>query len=253
MACQELLKAVEAFNALTDKEISDIAEFCRERRFTGGEQIFKEGDDATHLYVVKDGLVDIRFELPARETSEAHTLSTLPEKEIFGWSSMLPPFRYKLSAYCESEACTVMMIEQSRFHEYLRNNPDTGYRVLSGLIKVVGRRFQQLQGSAADAPLSMVEVTVHMATCGIAAGAREVMKALTDEVSRCGRRNLQVQTGGCLGKCWSEPNVTVHVQNQEPVVYQKMDAEKMRRVFNEHVLQGKVQDDCVLEEKGGAK
>jgi CRP-like cAMP-binding protein len=248
MACLELLEEVEAFKALTEKELSDIAAFCREKRFSENERIFKEGDDATHLYVLREGLVDLRFDLPARETSEAQTLSSVSEKRIFGWSSMVPPFRYKLSAYCASKGCEVAMLERSRFYDYLRQNPGVGYRVLAELLKVVGHRFQQLQGSADDAPLSMVDVTVHMATCGIAAGARDVMKALTEEVSRCGRKNLQIQTGGCLGTCRSEPNVTVHVHNQEPVVYQKMDAEKMRRVFNEHILGGKVQNDCVLKE-----
>jgi len=247
MPCLELLQDVEAFKTLTEKELAEIEEFCREKSFAHGERIFKEGDDATHLYVVKQGLVDLRFDLPARETSEAHTLSSVAESRLFGWSSMVPPFRYKLSAYCASETCKVAMIERSRFHGYLRQYPEIGYRVLSELLKVVGKRFQRLQGTVDDAPLSMVQVTVHMATCGISAGARDVMKALTEEASRCGRQNLQVQTGSCLGKCWSEPNVTVHVHNQSPVVYQKMDPEKMRRVFNEHIMNGQVQNDCVLE------
>lgn len=250
MACLDLLQHVEAFKALTEDELAAIDGFCREKEFNHGDRIFKEGDDATHLYIVKQGMVDLRFDLPARETSEAHTLSTIPENEIFGWSSMVPPYRYKLSAYCVSETCRVMMIEQSRFHDYLREYPDIGYRILSELLKVVGKRFQRLQGSVDQAPLSAAKVIVHMATCGIAAGARDVMKALTEEVSRSGRHNIQVETGGCLGKCWSEPNVTVEMQNHGRVIYQKMDAEKMRRVFNEHIINMQVQEDCVLE-KGG--
>ena len=247
MACLDLLQQIEAFQTLTEEELGVIDSFCREKEFNHGERIFKEGDDATHLYAVKQGLVDLRFDLPARETSEAHTLSSIPEKRIFGWSSMVPPYRYKLSAYCASDTCRVIMIERSRFHDYLREYPDVGYRVLSELLRVVGKRFQRLQGSADEAPISLAKVTVHMATCGIAAGAREVMKALSDEVSRSGRQNIRVETGGCMGKCWSEPNVTVQIHNQEPVIYQKMDAEKMRRVFNAHIINGQVQMDCVLE------
>ncbi|MDZ7833665.1 MAG: cyclic nucleotide-binding domain-containing protein [Desulfobacterales bacterium] len=250
MACLDWLPHVEAFQALTKTELAVIDGFCREKEFSHGDRIFKEGDDATHLYVVIEGLVDLRFDLPARETSEAQTLSSVQENSIFGWSSMVPPFRYRLSAYCASERCRVMMIERSRFQDYLRQYPETGYRVLAELLKVVGSRFQQLQGSSGESPLALAKVTVHMVTCGIAAGARDVMKALTEEMSRSGRQNVTVETGGCLGKCWSEPNVTVQIHNQGPVVYQKMDAEKMRRVFNEHIISGKVQKDCVLEEGG---
>ncbi|MFO7838192.1 MAG: cyclic nucleotide-binding domain-containing protein [Desulfosalsimonadaceae bacterium] len=247
MACIELLQDVEAFQVLGEKGLAAVDQFCREKSFSEGDRIFKEGEDATHLYVVIEGLVDLRFDLPARETSEAHTLSSVSPKGIFGWSSMAAPYRYKLSAYSASAGCRVVMIERSRFHDYLRQHPEVGYRLLFELIKVVGRRFQQLQGASGDAPHAAVKITVHMATCGIAAGARAVMKALSEEVSRWGRRNLQVETGGCIGKCWSEPNVTVHVGNQPPVVYQKMDPETMRRVFREHIINGRVQEDCVLE------
>ncbi len=247
MAFVELLKHVEAFKALGEQEIATISGLCREKEFSYGERIFKEGEDATHLYVLAEGLVDLRIDLPARETSEAHTLSSVRENQIFGWSSMVPPYRYRLSAYCAEDSCRVVMLERSRFSEYLRQNPYSGYRVLQELLKVVGDRFQHLQGSASDAPLSKVKVIVHMATCGIAAGAREVMKALTEEVSRSGLHNLEVETSGCLGKCWSEPNVTVQVHDQPQVIYQKMDAEKMRRVFHEHVINGRVQEEWVLE------
>lgn len=86
-----------------------------------------------------------------------------------------------------------------------------------------------------------VKITVHMGTCGIAAGAREVMNALMEEMAETDRADIRVITSGCMGMCSSEPNVTVEVQNQDPVIYQHMDANKMRQVFKRHVLRGEVQ------------
>jgi NADP-reducing hydrogenase subunit HndB len=40
--------------------------------------------------------------------------------------------------------------------------------------------------------------------------------------------------------------VTVEISGEEPVVYQKMTPEKMRQVFNRHILGGKVQKDHIL-------
>ena len=51
---------------------------------------------------------------------------------------------------------------------------------------------------------------------------------------------------GCQGMCSSEPNVTVEIRGAEPIVYQHMDANKMRQVFKRHVLQGEVQTDFAL-------
>ncbi len=91
-----------------------------------------------------------------------------------------------------------------------------------------------------------VKVTVHMGTCGIAAGAREVMSTLLEEMAEADHQDILVFTAGCLGKCSSEPNVTVEIMDGEPIVYQHMDADKMRQVFKHHVLLGEVQTDFAL-------
>jgi len=91
-----------------------------------------------------------------------------------------------------------------------------------------------------------VKVTVHMGTCGIAAGGREVMNALLEEVAESDRQDIRVMNSGCMGMCSSEPNVTVEIQNHEPVIYQHMDRNKMRQVFKRHVLNGEVQSDFAL-------
>ncbi|MBS3755504.1 MAG: (2Fe-2S) ferredoxin domain-containing protein [Desulfobacterales bacterium] len=91
-----------------------------------------------------------------------------------------------------------------------------------------------------------VKITVHMGTCGIAAGAREVMNALMAEMGQTERQDIRVMASACLGMCSSEPNVTVAVEGEEPIVYQHMDANKMRQVFRRHVLEGEVQTDFAL-------
>lgn len=91
-----------------------------------------------------------------------------------------------------------------------------------------------------------VKITVHMGTCGIAAGAREVMSALMQEMAEADRQDIRVVTSGCMGMCSSEPNVTVEVLDSEPIVYQHMDTNRMRQVFRRHALLGEVQTDFAL-------
>ena len=117
---------------------------------------------------------------------------------------------------------------------------------MSNLARVVAERFNALQGSATAAPYAQVKITVHLATCGIAAGAREVVNALVEEMSKEDRPHIKMQTSGCIGRCPTEPNVTVQIEGQEPVIYQKMNGEKVRRVFREHVLKGVVQSEWIL-------
>jgi len=108
-------------------------------------------------------------------------------------------------------------------------------------IKEETAKSTSLRGGEAN-----VKITVHMGTCGIAAGAREVMSALMEEMAQTDRQDIRVVTSGCMGMCSSEPNVTVEIEGAEPIVYQKMEANRMRQVFKRHVLLGEVQTDFAL-------
>ncbi len=91
-----------------------------------------------------------------------------------------------------------------------------------------------------------VKVTVHMGTCGIASGAREVMNALITEIEESNVSDVIVTTSGCMGLCSREPEITVEIMEQEPIIYEYMDTNKMRQVFKRHILNGEVQAPFVL-------
>jgi NADP-reducing hydrogenase subunit HndB len=89
-------------------------------------------------------------------------------------------------------------------------------------------------------------VTVHMGTCGIAAGARDIMDALLDEIGKSKVQDVIVTTSGCAGLCNKEPMATVELKDQPPVKYGDLTPEKMRKIFAQHVLRGKMVTDYVL-------
>ena len=90
------------------------------------------------------------------------------------------------------------------------------------------------------------KITVHMGTCGIASGAREVMNALMQAIEEVNVTDVVVTTSGCMGLCSREPLVTVEIVGQEPIKYEYMDANNMRQVFKRHVLEGEIQNPFVL-------
>ncbi|HOX15410.1 MAG TPA: (2Fe-2S) ferredoxin domain-containing protein [Smithellaceae bacterium] len=91
-----------------------------------------------------------------------------------------------------------------------------------------------------------VKVTVHMGTCGIASGAKEVMDTLLGEIDEAGVHDVVATTSGCMGLCSREPLVTVEVLNQEPIKYEYVNPNKMRQIFKKHVLAGEIQTPFVL-------
>jgi NADP-reducing hydrogenase subunit HndB len=83
------------------------------------------------------------------------------------------------------------------------------------------------------------KVNIHMGTCGIASGARQIMTTVLDEISKRDVKDVIVTTSGCAGLCSREPMITVEVLGAAPVKYVELNPEKMREIFAEHVLAGK--------------
>jgi NADP-reducing hydrogenase subunit HndB len=246
MSGLNFFKTVDIFKGLTDDQLQQLMAGGHQKEYQHGNRLFAEGEDSDRIWIVTAGQADLRFDLPGRASTEENTVFTITAGNTLGWSSFVPPFKYKLSAYCATRSCQILQIKKEFLLSLFEGDTRMGYRVISNLAGVASIHFHRLQNSVVTSPPALIKVAVHMATCGIAAGARQVMTALMDEISRADRPDIRVATCGCIGRCESEPNVTVEISGEEPVVYQKMTPEKMRQVFNRHILGGKVQKDHIL-------
>ena len=104
------------------------------------------------------------------------------------------------------------------------------------------------QGSNRQENESSVKVVVGMATCGINAGARPVLTAVMNEIETRGLKNVVVSQTGCIGMCAYEPVVEVFVPGKEKVTYVKLDADKAKRIVEEHLVGGKVVNEYTIGE-----
>lgn len=77
-------------------------------------------------------------------------------------------------------------------------------------------------------------IRVGMSTCGIAAGAAEVYQTLLEETKK---RNLSVEIKkcGCLGMCYAEPLVEVHIEGVPQVIYGKVNKDVAIKILEKHV------------------
>jgi NADP-reducing hydrogenase subunit HndB len=85
-----------------------------------------------------------------------------------------------------------------------------------------------------------------MGTCGIAAGARDIMDTLLGEISKAKAQDIIVTTSGCAGLCNAEPMMTIEIKDQPPVKYGHLTPDKMRKIFVQHILGGQMVADLVL-------
>lgn len=92
-----------------------------------------------------------------------------------------------------------------------------------------------------------VSVTVSMGTCGIAAGAREIVKALLDELKEQGLNEVALTQTSCAGLCQHEPLLEV-TKNNEKTTYINVDQDKAKEIVRKHLVAGEIIKEWITPE-----
>lgn len=90
------------------------------------------------------------------------------------------------------------------------------------------------------------KIVVAMGTCGIAAGAKETLQAVVNELEKNGIDDVSVVQSGCMGLCDVEPTVEVIMEGSDPIIYGHVSPEQVTRIVDQHVKNGKVVSDLLV-------
>jgi signal-transduction protein with cAMP-binding, CBS, and nucleotidyltransferase domain len=140
----DFLEKSELFKGLNDDQLTAVQTCCQEKDFPRGEMVFVKDQSVEDLYIVLEGQVELRFDMPGRPTSDKNTISSVSEADVFGWSSFVPPYKTTLSAYC-AKNCKIVLMKREGLLSLFEKEPRIGYVVTSNLAKVVGKRFHRIQ------------------------------------------------------------------------------------------------------------
>ena len=91
-----------------------------------------------------------------------------------------------------------------------------------------------------------VKITVHMGTCGIASGDRDILHAFLKHIEESDAQDIIITTSGCAGLCSHEPMATVELKDEPPVKYIDLTVDKVSRIFKEHVMEGNIVKEFAL-------
>ncbi len=94
--------------------------------------------------------------------------------------------------------------------------------------------------------LKDIRITVHMGTCGIAAGAREVLSTIMQELKNANVGSVSLQQSGCVGLCDQEPMITITNKEGDIYRYGRLDKSKTREIVRSHILRGAVVNDHLI-------
>ena len=88
-------------------------------------------------------------------------------------------------------------------------------------------------------------IIIGMGTCGIAAGARNILKTVMEEIDK---RDLDVEVTqtGCIGMCEKEPLIDVKMPNEPSITYGHVTSENVKKIISEHVINGNIVESLAI-------
>ncbi|MCQ2278579.1 MAG: (2Fe-2S) ferredoxin domain-containing protein [Bacteroidales bacterium] len=84
------------------------------------------------------------------------------------------------------------------------------------------------------ADVKKVQVKIAMATCGIAAGAKQVMNHMVEKSKELGL-DIDFTQAGCMGYCYAEPTLEVSVPGRESVVFGYVDETRADEILTKYI------------------
>lgn len=145
MTNPDFLQRTLIFDGLDEKSLEKIVACCSELICKAGDRIFRDGEKAETMFIVEEGRVDLRSEVPDRATSPEDTISTVRQSQAFGWSALMHSPIYSLSAYCATEKCRLVAVSRECLMALFEEDPKLGFTVMSNLAELIRIRFHQLQ------------------------------------------------------------------------------------------------------------
>lgn len=115
---------------------------------------------------------------------------------------------------------------------------------LSGIDDLIALQAA-LQDDLQTRAVQQTVITIGMGTCGQAAGAGDTLRAIENELIKR-EINAVVKTVGCIGMCVKEPLVDIQLPGRPRVTYINVTPARVKRLFDEHLLQGEVVEEWAL-------
>jgi hypothetical protein len=106
-----------------------------------------EQAEATKLYLILKGSIDLHFEMPHRENADTAIVS-LKSGAAVGWSAIVPPHQYRLSGYCRGET-TLLEVDRETLQVLFETNYHLAYIFMRNIAILTGERLHHVQDKLA--------------------------------------------------------------------------------------------------------
>ena len=145
MVDTHMLGGINFFSGLTARELRQISELCTIVKLKKGVTIFKRGESAEQFYIVRSGKVHLSVPISILLASTEIVVDVVIPGNVFGWSTLVEPYQFTLSAYCDEES-ELIQVRGKELLSFCARKHHVGHVLMGNLVKVIGSRMDRMQG-----------------------------------------------------------------------------------------------------------
>ena len=134
----------DLLKGLSPAEAERVLALGQRMMLTSGAELFHLGDTADRLYLLSRGRIRLTLPMQVRDREQDVLVEELSSGQTVGWSALIPPYRFTLTASAEMET-EVIALRRDDLNGYFVAHPDAGYAVSLNLASVIGERLQVFQ------------------------------------------------------------------------------------------------------------
>ncbi len=135
----------ELLNGLSSAEAEQVLALGASVIVPSETSLFKLGDPADRLFLVERGRIRLTLPMPVRGREENIFVEERNPGQAVGWSALIPPYRFTLTASAAPSEAKVMALPRKALLEYISAHPAAGYKIALNLAVVIGHRLQLFQ------------------------------------------------------------------------------------------------------------
>ena len=155
----DVLRRNELFATIPERQLSKLKPICSEFAAVEDSMVFTEGMRVSHLYLLTDGRIALQkaMRVPHGTGSRRTTIAVCQPGEVVGWSALVEPYKYTLSAVAWDSAHMVRM-DSNMLRRALDMYPELGYAVMRTLAEVMSKRLRQTMEALTNERQTLVAV-----------------------------------------------------------------------------------------------
>lgn len=131
---------------LDDEQVRFLVSCARNARFDNGAFLFREGEEANALFLIRQGRVALEVNVPGRGPTQVESLR---EGDVLGWSWLFPPYRWQLDARAVEPVLT-LVLDARCVREKMESNHDLGYALAKPLLAHMHQRLERVRMQRLD-------------------------------------------------------------------------------------------------------